>query len=179
MYDIIAILLILTFLPMVVLFILDIVFIIKKEKKKVIILSTIIAIWISICFIEHYYINNIYNGYIAIKEDTGIDVESCSLIKKYFDENGFSRDYNTLIKLDCSDSKKYITNQMKKYEKLPIISSNLKSLFLHEPEKELLNAKNGWFYFIPELSENNYYSKYVIVVYDTNTNIFYYHTYKA
>lgn len=173
----------LTFIPIIVLTVLDIISIIKRKKKNIIIYSIIIGIWLillSIILIDSYYHKNIYNDHREIKKESGIDVKSCTLVDKYLDYGGFPMDGQSLITLDCSNVKKDIKNQMKKYTKLPFDNEVYGLVNGNEVTRKLLNIKEGYYYFIDRGSEEfedyKVHYKYTIILFDSEKNIFYYYT---
>lgn len=183
---VILFLLIITAFPIFVLFILDIVFLALKDYKKVRVFSIIIGIWILfliVVIIDDYYTKHFYNGYIKIKENTGVDVKSCILIDKY-SELGIG-DGEELIVLDCSNIKDKIEKEMNKYEKLPYDNDLKEEINAHEilRKNNVNEIKSGYYHIIEnEMSEANFdgniikFTNYInFMLFDSDKNIFYYY----
>lgn len=185
-YMIIFFLLIFTLIPIFVLLILDIIFLALKDYKKVKIFSILIGVWImllSFLLIVDYYKKRFYNGYIDIKEDTGIDVKSCNRIDVY-SELGIG-DGEELIVLDCSNIKDKIEKEMNKYEKLPYDDDLKEQINAHEIlRKNNVNEIESGYYHIIENKKGEVnidgnkteFTNYIeFMLFDSDKNIFYYY----
>ena len=177
--EIIFVLLFFTFIPIIILIILDIVSVVREQYRNTKIYSMIIGIWFFLLIfllIFNFYGMNIYNESYEIKKESDVDVKSCKLIDKYTEG---IRDPEELVKLDCSNSKKYIEKQMGKYNKLPLRGDSPFLSNRNDTQKELSKVRNGYYYIKYKDLEKIYnfktYSGYILIIYDSDNNILYYY----
>lgn len=178
-----------TFLPTIILVILDIVSIVKKKRNSIIIYTTYIVIWF-ILFITAIIFGIIYDRthdeYTFIREEINIDVKSCGLLKSKDTHALFLGDGETFIKFDCSNSKEEILKQIKDFNEYPLTDNLQKSLKLNKTTEKLLKVKNGYYYFtdrntdaIDIHDDKDLFSRssfnYTLVIYDIDNNILYYY----
>ena len=135
-----------------------------------------------------------------IKDSIGVDISSCTIIEDKDTHGGFLGDGEYILKADCSKDNS-VLKQVESWNKLPL-SDNL-NLFMYGGKKGdiyygydaalkagIPKIEEGYFLFIdryennenPHSDENlfNRYShNFTLVMYDKNTNMFYYYTFDS
>lgn len=133
-----------------------------------------------------------------IQEEINIDISSCIILRDNDTHNIFGLG-EMLVEANCKYDQDNFINQIKDWNKLPL-SENLQIIMYNEEideeeseyqfakKNKIPEIKNGYYYFIDRYDKrlekssdeklfNQTSFKFTLVLYDTDTNTFYYYEY--
>lgn len=134
-----------------------------------------------------------------VQKEIGIDISFCTILKDKDNHDGFHGDGDYFLIANCESDKENILKQIKDWKELPLSKNLQKAVYGEEYYDDkmyyrfssLCNGRipeieEGYYYFLDKSTEaidiysdkdffNRYSYNFIIVLYDKNTNLFYYY----